>query len=373
MQPIRRRFAPRVLRILAILGPTGCVTGMEGEPELHEAAIQNDCPNFGCGSNSPVVGWPPFHELDEGPPAAAGAARSARAAPLDDDDEFDQGGQFNHEGLRVVHIRSGFDHYRLDVEGDRLRALDENGDVALEGASLVASVIVLEKDDGTRFDVFIENHSSSLTFWIGDEDPIETFRMTWANATEPGPRQPMCPLPAAYDEWGPVSHEAIFFQGDRYDAVTKDVFTTGDEAQGWFNVACAGSATAKMHTNRHTTAGASGDYTASARERQALLKMFVGDYCGSGTAFTEVGEPLRWQNRHDWQLLDLADAIDHEAVWDWTGALCLDTPRMGDSKAEILETMAAIESVCHRPPRCSTLRPSLASWKTRGYLLTANP
>ena len=343
---------------------------MEGEPHLDELAIQDDCPNFGCGSNSPVVGWPPFHELDEGPPADGGAARSARPGPLDDD-EFDQGGAFNGEGLRVVHIRSGFNHYRLDVEGDRLRALDEDGDVALEGEDLETSVIVLEKEDGTRFDVFIERFSNSLTFWVGDEDPIETFNLTWVNATEPGPRQPVCPLPAAYDEWGPVSHEAIFFQGDRYDAVTKDVIATGDEARGWFNVACAGSATAKMHTNRHTTAGASGDYTASEDDRQALLKMFVADYCGTGTAFTEVGEPLRWQNSDDWQLLDLDDPIIYEAVWDSTGALCLDTPRMGDSKAEILETIDAIEGVCDRPPRCTPLQ--LASWKTRGYLLTANP
>ncbi len=389
MQPIHAR-ARRVLCVLVLLAPAGCVTGLEeeptDEPSVNHLAINADCPNFGCGSNSPVVGWPPFHELDEGSPPEAARARSRASAPLDDEEELDQRGQFNAEGLRVVHIRSGFNEYRLDVEGDKLRALDEDGNVELEGAELVASVIVLEKeeDDGTttRFDVFIEHHSSSLTFWIGadgddedkEEDRIDTYRLTWATANEPGPRQPVCPLPADYDEWGPVAHEAIFFQGDRYDAVTKDVIGTGGETQGWFNVGCAGSATAKMHLNRHTEAGSSDDYTATTLERQALLKMFVSDYCGTGTAFTEVGEPLRWENSRDWQLLGLDDPIDHEAVWDHTGALCLDTPRMGDTEREITETRDAIRTVCKLPPRCSgSRRPSLDTWKTWGYLLTANP
>jgi ADYC domain len=376
VQPRHARRLPLALLSLWLPVPlsvalTACV-GMESPPAVDEIAVNADCPNFGCGSNSPVVGWPPFHELDEGPPADSSRAR--RGARRGGDGELDQGGQFNHEGLRVVHIRKGLAYYRLDVEGDELRALDENGDEALVKDELETAIIVLERYDGTRFDVFIEEHSDSLAFWVGPGDEsIDSYRMTWVNSDEPGPREPMCQLPVDIDEWGPVSHEAIFFQGDRYDAITKEVIATGGDTRGWFNVACAGSAVAKVHLERHTRAGASGRWTVGVREEQALLRMYVADYCGTGTAFTEIKEPLRWQNRTDWHLLGLADPIDHEAVWDWTGALCLDNPRMGDSEEEVEETMSAIASVCDPPPPCTGEGMSLANWKDRGYLLTANP
>jgi hypothetical protein len=382
VQPIRH---PSVLASPALSGLVaaaafalaGCA--VDSPPTLGNAEVNTDCPNFGCNSNSPVVGWPPFHELDEGPEggsaAPAGARRSAGLGGGSDlPEDYDQGGAFNGEGLRVVHLRKGGKRYRLDVEGAQLRALDGRGQVALMREKLKDSVIVLEHVSKTIFYVFIEDFSDTLTFWIGEEENIETFFLSWSFSENnpPSSRDPVCPLPATLDEWnGAAFHQAIFFQGDRYDPQTKHVIATGSETKGWFNVACAGSATAKMHTNRHTEAGSNEEYTAPPLDRQALLMMFTATYCGSGPAFTQVNEPLRWGKR-GWKVIDLPDPIEYESVWDSDGALCLSVPRMGDDDEELAETLAAVMSQCDLDP-CEALPSFPTRWKRNGYLITANP
>ena len=65
-------------------------------------------------------------------------------------------------------------------------------------------------------------------------------------------------------------------------------------------------------------------------------------------------------------------SASYESVWDSTGALCLDVPRMGDSEDELEETLAAIEDECDLP-HCDTLGYVPKGWKDAGYLVTANP
>jgi len=370
VSPLRRPSGSSILSLLSLTlagaAPGGCALQGEPEPALVTAEIGGDCPNFGCNSNSPLVDGSPIHELDEGP---------TLSALLDDDGELDQGGEFNSWGTRLVHLVKAGVVYRLDVRRDRPRALDGAGHVVWQGADLVGSTIVLERADGTPYYVFIEGYHDTLTFWVGPPDPIQTFLLTWAPLPTPGEhRRPVCPLVAASAEWGASGlHEAIFFQGDRYDADTKRVVATGSDAMGWFNVACAGSATAKMHTNRHTRAGATEGFTATPLQEQALLRMFVADYCRTGKAFTVIGQPLRWQNRLAWQTIDLPDPIQYEAAWDSGGAVCLDVPRMSDTPAELAETLAAIQDECDLPPPCSDPDAFPVGWDRSVYLMSANP
>src|SRR5262249_31439197 len=110
--------------------------------------------------------------------------------------------------------------------------------------------------------------------------------------------------------WAPVEHSAIAFAGDRYDPVQKIVTDTVRGTQ-WFNLACAGTATAKVHLVRHTNAGAwspstwhpgvditspGAPYHTAPQLRQAMLKMFAADYCGSGFPFTVDGQPLLYDD-----------------------------------------------------------------------------
>ena len=377
MQTIRH---PSILASPALLAAACALSAcaVDAEPTLDEIEIGTDCPNFGCNSNSPVVGWPPFHELDEGEPDGGSARRASRGRRLAPPD-LDQGGAFNGSGLRVVRIEQYGVQYRLDVRGDELKALDEDGNLMLEGEDLVDAVIVLEHWDDTRYYVFLEEFSDTLTFWVGDvTETVEAFYLSWSfNIMSPkSARQKVCKLPGTFDDWkGAAFHQAIFFQGDRYDAETKEVIATGSDVKGWFNVACASSATAKMHVTRHSEPGSSPGFTAEPLDRQALLKMYIADYCRNGHPFTEVGEAIRWENEPGWKTIDLLPgSFTYESVWDSGGAVCLSTPRMGDTKPEAMETLGAISSICGEPPpSCSSLFGWPKSWKHHGYIRTANP
>lgn len=366
MPHLRLPTGPSILLVcFHLIVTAGCALEGEPEPGLETVAITDDCPTWGCNSNSPVVDGSPIHELDEGPAPAA-----LLPGPVPD-----QGGGLNSWGTRLVRLDKGGVSYRVDVRGDRLRALDATGEVALEAAALVGSTIVLERFDGSNLYVFIDTFHDTLRFWVGRAERIQTFRLTWSTLPAPPPgheRRTVCRLVTDTVLWKEAAaHEAIFFQGDRYDGPSKQVIATGAETGGWFNVACAGGVPAKMHANRHTVAGSAAGFDASPLDKQALLKALTADYCGTGKSFTEVDEPLTWQNHGDWKVL--APLGSYESVWDSTGALCLTIPRMGDSHGELVETQAAIEEECELPPKCDTLGAFPKGWKDEGYVLTANP
>jgi hypothetical protein len=337
----------RGLIICALCLPAGCAE-IESEPDLGVAPLV--CPDFGCNSNSPLVAGIKFHEL------------SMR-------------GEFNPEGLALGDLIVGDERYTVSVDRDRLRGVDAHGHEVVSDGQLAGSFIELLDEDGQTYYVEITNVTDELTFWVGPLDIIQTYRLEWRDELDTATRGPVCPDLAESIDWGNAAdHEAIFFTGDRYNAATKEVTAIGEKAEGWFNVACAGSATAKMHTTRHTTPGSTLGFRATRLQRQAMLKMWVSDYCGIGQSFTEIGEPLRWRNRMDWKLLGLSAPIQFESVWTSEGAICLDTPRIGDNAAEMGATLADIFGTCgFIPPPCTGNVWFPGGWKTMGYVLTANP
>jgi hypothetical protein len=184
---------------------------------------------------------------------------------------------------------------------------------------------------------------------------------------------------------------ALVFTGDRYDANKKTV-TAGKS--DWFNVACAGSAIAKMHLLRHTTAGAAGGLQTTVDQRQAMLKMLTDDICGTGYSFTKDGEDVYYTDVRDWHPpvpagSTLPTNARVEAIWSKDGAICLDEPRRYVENPLVVD---AIKQECQKtklPPACSTpgatkvglpgLPPGqpaydLQNWKSaNAYGISANP
>jgi ADYC domain len=186
-------------------------------------------------------------------------------------------------------------------------------------------------------------------YWATPPEVVRTYTLTYTSEAQPEP-QPLCTTSV---------NEALLFAGDRYDAERKTVTATGGATAGWFNIACAGTALAKLHLTRHTEASQTVPTTAA--ERQAMLKMFTADVCGDGTSFTVQGQPLLWADAKGLTAFASAPA-SLEAVWSDRGALCLDTPRRP-------ELEAAIAAHCPRPPRCSELSPAALA---KGHVTSAN-
>lgn len=212
---------------------------------------------------------------------------------------------------------------------------------------LVGSVIELRGPNDARYEIQVVATGTTY-FWAGTREPVATYVLTYTTDAQPVP-QPLCTVGA---------NEAILFGGDRYDAGTKTVTATGAAAAGWLNIACAGTALAKLHLTRHTEA--SQETATTAAERQAMLKMFTGDVCGDGTSFTVPGQPLLWADAKGLTSFTAAPA-SVEAVWSDRGAVCLDQFRLP-------EVAAAIAAHCKLPPPCSSVGAPAA-----GHVTSANP
>jgi hypothetical protein len=214
---------------------------------------------------------------------------------------------------------------------------------ALAGSDLVGLKLYLR--DATGAESVIEFAGTGTTaFWAGPAGSVPTYTLSYTSATQSDP-QPLCTA---------NSNDAIIFAGDRYDAEHKTVIATGDVTAGWFNIACSGTALAKLHLTRHTEA--SQVMKTTAVERQAMLKMFTADVCGDGTSFTVHGQPLLWADAN--HLTSFGQpAATLEAVWTERGAMCLDTPRRP-------ELAGAIAARCGQLPKCTD---------QRGYVISGNP
>ena len=342
---------PRQVAILAaVLAPlSACIP--EPDPEL--AVVTQEvvkCPSWGCGGNSPVIDVWGFHELD-----ANGAANSA--------------------GVRLVGLVKKGREYRPLVVGARLigRSRDESAYPSIGGTELIGASFVVDTPGGSRA-IHIRNVSRVTPYWIGSPTANETYELEVADGSE---RRPLCanpPAPDADKTW-PAALEALLFAGERYDAQTKEVIATDEPGGGWFNIACAGSALAKLHLNRHTSAGAADELRTTAAQRQALLKMYTSDVCGTGQAFTRQGEPLHWATSTGALTLDGNEA-SFEALWTERGALCLDEHRLEadpDFPGIHDEIVAACEQARRKLSPCTKLLGANGGWAASAYILSANP
>jgi|GEM_PF-3525152 len=313
------------------------------------------CPKLDCGSNSPVMKQFAFHELNET-------------------------GGYNAEGLRIAGLWSNGTMYRADVVGAELVARNSSGAIVLQGLALEGAYFDLASDavPAEHFRISIDHVSYGLKLWV---DPTAeryyTYRLNWRDAqmvqTE-APAEPLCPMPPStkYGAWGENYGnmlESVLFAGDRYDARAKTVVANGRGALNWFNVSCAGSTPYKLFMTRHTDITSDSTHQSELDERQAMLKMYVSDVCGTGDALTKQGTPLHWNNLPGWGYTSSAD-YSSEALWNQRGAMCLTQHR--------LDQLFASELAQCPLPRCADAYPGFdalapSTWPQDAHVVSTLP
>lgn len=347
----RRRPLHAALLLAPLAMPVSCADAPALEPATEQ--LRSTCADWGCGESVAVLDTLAFHELDE-----AGAPNSA--------------------GIRLLGLTQRGRAYTVDVVDNQLfaRALAPSRDGDLSGEQLEGAELSLSTPAGI-YAIHLRA-VSQVPYWVGEATPNEVYHLEYTDPSGSEAR-PLCSNPPdAAAEW-PEPTAALLFTGDRYDAVGKRVIAGAPADPGqWFNIACAGSALAKLHLSRHTPAGSSGEFTSTTAQRQALLKMFTADMCGTGQAFTEEGTPLRWGNATGTKRLR-GDEASLEALWSEDGALCLDEHRLDvdadDPDAEEIhgEVVRACEAVGKPLPPCTDLPGFPRTWPPGAYVLSANP
>ncbi|HEX3474101.1 MAG TPA: ADYC domain-containing protein [Kofleriaceae bacterium] len=320
-------------------GPTGTgAPDTAGTSTVSSAGVVGDpsCPEWGCGMNSPTLAdGVVFDELDSSMT------------------------QRDRHGIKIMSAKQGGHDVRLHIDRHFITALATDGSGAVyEGYGVIGTRVELDSR-GTVYDLLIADFQpQALTFWAGDtKENVPFYLIQVKLPSEPQFKTPICmPDRPLENVWAPVEHHAIAFTGDRYIPEAK---TVTDAARGtpWFNLACAGTATAKMHLVRHTNAGAwtaatwhtgmdvldpGAPFHTDPGQRQAMLKMYTADYCGNGTAFTVDGQPLLYDDSKHWyvppagvpRLIEAGDGTllpagaALEALWTPGGAMCVSALRL---------------------------------------------
>jgi hypothetical protein len=303
----------------------GCVNGDVDPPQV--GGVQQDvltCDEFMCGTNSPQIAEFGFWELN---------LPSLRTTSL-----------ANNVGLRVIAFFQGGVRYLPQVSGGKLtasRTTSSGATVTLSGSALVGGYFGLANGNRT-FELMVVE-VSTVASWAqqvgAPQATLETYRLDWTELVNnlPGRFQNVCknaPIREPSDLLGMAGQDiyhTLLFEGDRIDAVQK-LDTAVDTS--WFNLGCAGSALAKMALTGHTQAAANAKtFVTTLPERQTMLKMLTGDYCGDGKPFTVAGQPLNWADDHGTMKLTALQfqppqPLVLEARWTPTGAACLDHPRV---------------------------------------------
>lgn len=320
--------------------------------------IGSKCPDWGCGLNSPLMDNGFFHELN-----------------LD--------GLRNVDGYALTTVRKeGLGSYDLSVENGRMSArLRTNSPIAplLTGGGLVGLEISLNRinpDTGatTYWTMKVAAVSGGVEYRADRLDgvtppTIESYRFRM----QAGPfEMPLCAHgPEVLPPSGPrpiMKGFAVVYAGERINAEYKSISAFPNFR--WFNIGCAETAVAKLQLYGHTQTAVAAGFPTTFAERQTLLKMLVGDYCGHGKTFTVAGQPLDWEDDHGTMVLPASTASLRrtEARWTPNGAACLNTPRViarpsdeaidefADGVAADLSDRveAAIRATCPRPPTCPT-------------------
>ncbi len=395
---MKHRLGPVCIIVLATIGGAcGASATPPPSPTLRmdpsdpsDPTTASNCNPWECGSNSAWLGENiRFHELD-----AAGGPNDADLVV----------GQFFHKSGQPMNLH--VDHDELYGEKpvsvlQRLAYLVTGSKPPvwkgkeLEGATL--QLARLRSPGRWLLNIRKVSHTS---FWVGAgrvKGAVPVYELTYYDQLNKTKEAPLCEPPKGglSSEWQSLEGKALIFRGDRYEALPKLVVEEGGNSS-WFNIACAGTTVAKMHLLRHTWASSDETHQTQVKQRQALLKMLTGDYCGGGYSFTVHGQPLQYSYVQDWPPQPpLPSAIGTwlgtmsiDAVWDEKGAVCIDTPRMvanslGKKAAYLAEIRAKCQALLtpRKIPSCSQLGLTLQGapsgtmpWiQLGGYAISANP
>ncbi|MBL9101957.1 MAG: hypothetical protein JNL82_13420 [Myxococcales bacterium] len=284
----------------------GCDESAADHSELRDGTASSTCGTWRCGFNAAEIN-----------------GRSLQSLNLH--------GEANEDGVKIV----GFtppalyllgSPWTLAVEDDEFVA--KRGNQRLRGKQLIGSTILIQVPLGLPIPVTILNYEE-VPSWADGAAPIGAYTLVSLDVGSLLKRN-VC----SGSLLDPLVAAATIIGGETYDNATKSV-EAGRE--GWFTIACAGSAAAKMKLmgySPQTEFDGTGQ-PSTVDQRTATLKMITADYCGTGHSYTETGTPVVWNN--------LAGSVDSsvwhtpgevEAVWNESGAVCLGATRLAGADVE---------------------------------------
>ncbi len=259
-------------------------------------------------------------------------------------------GKVNADGVKIVGFVSPLNllGFKLTLDRDEIVA---NGGLLgkLTGSGLVGSTILIKLASGLVVPVLIAK-VESVPSWAEGAAPITAYTLIYVDLDNPLGQSNVCTGTLA----DPLTAAVTLIGGETYNDDTK---TVNPNQTGWFTLACAGSAAAKMKLMNY---GPNSNFdgfgkSASVLQRQGTLKMITADYCGDGVSYTATGTPLLWKNRQGTVSPDpAATVVAFEAAWGTSGATCLDTPRRPDLAASLHCSL----------PACTHARKTAAEWIT---------
>ncbi len=291
----------------AILG--ACVVS---EPPAEEQATQataEPCLEQACGENSPVMGPLGFIDL-----SLFGAANT-------------QGYAIEPVTSRAQ-IRKGASSYDLNVINGVITG-SRNNVTLLAGQALVGATISIRR--AQKHYLLTISDVRPMPYFVDPRTTmVEAYKLDWTEIGVSDTPHALCNnIQLLVDEgqaspilMGMLVWEAVVFEGDRINELAKTMSQVADDR--WFNIGCAGSVLSKLLLTHHTIHSQAPQPRAW-QQRQATMKMYLGDYCGGGPSFTVARQKLVWQSplipylHPPWTL---------EARWNEGGATCLNDPRM---------------------------------------------
>lgn len=312
-----------VVALLAILGGGCAVEEPEpAETQVVSEVVRGPCPDAGCGENSPVIDALGFHELN-----LMGIANKERLwiAPAKGRSQ----------------IMKGLDSYDLNVVNGFITG-SKNNVTMLSGPALKNAWIKVERA-GATFTLRIAD-VRTMQFFLPPLNVVETYRLEWVREGDDHFVNVCGGIPLLIDEGyeggggggeAPRTHpelmnmtiwEAVVFEGDRINTATKTMNKVATpENDLWFTIGCAASTPAKLLLTHHTIHTQPVPLSRAWEQRQAMLKLYVADYCGTGGSFTVARQKLVWKST---TVNYLYPAWKLEARWTENGAKCLNNPRM---------------------------------------------
>lgn len=291
----------------------------------------------------------------------------------------------NKQGIRIADFTDNQgNHLEMRVIKDRLVGLLHNRAVSVANATITlvrqSACLGARCTSGQEtFKLKITKIHSDVRFWTAcsprDSDPVcrsapaATYTYEFAVTNGSGRLLQFCKPGLAGDNHELVG-SAVIFIGDVYDddhgVVVRSIDATTPAHKllpgehDLFNIACFGTAISKEAFFRHDAASVVPGYHTTVEQRETLLRLLAGDYCGTGSSFTEYGHPLKIDINHppfhpiDGVGLQGAHSVD--ALWSAgsSGASCVDTPRLGDTPgfvkslflAHVQECKPTIQTFC---------------------------
>jgi ADYC domain-containing protein len=370
----------------ALAAVSACVLDPAGEPAAPDPAVGStsaaiiggQCPDFGCGANSPMVDTALlFHEL-----SLVGNGKTAPATLPD------------ATGLAIV--AAGEAHRAQIVQAGRsydLAVVDGRfvgsclGCKPLAGPDLVGAQITVTLKGVPRYVITITT-VREMRYFLGS-GTTAAYTLLW-NDLAGGPTTNLCNNIklledqiaqqkgdegyATQELMGMQTFESVVFEGDRVDSHAKTMSPAPDDS--WFNIGCASHTLSKLRLTQNTVHSQTAAQPQAWERRQATLKLLTADYCNSGIPLTVAGQRLVWQG----DLMSFFSPPKNlEARWTETGASCLISPRMlyptsSLGASTFPKIWTAIDTACKsvgmsRPPPCKDPDPS----NPGGLRISANP